>query len=55
MKLVVLTDAKAMDGYGSEHGLSFLIEEDDQRTLFDTGASDLFLRNARQMGGEEWV
>lgn len=52
MKLVVLSDAKAMDGYGSEHGLSFLIEVDDQLTLFDTGASDLFLRNAKKLGIE---
>ncbi|MEN8202087.1 MAG: MBL fold metallo-hydrolase [Bacteroidota bacterium] len=50
MKLVVFSDAKAMDGYGAEHGLSFLIEVDDQQTLFDTGASDLFLLNARKMG-----
>lgn len=50
MKLVVLSEAKAMDGYGFEHGLSFLIQEDDQKILFDTGASDLFLRNAGKMG-----
>lgn len=50
MKLVVLSDAKAMDGYGSEHGLSFLIEVDRRKFLFDTGASDLFLRNAGLMG-----
>lgn len=50
MKLVVLSEAKAMDGYGSEHGLSFLIQEDDQKILFDTGASDLFQRNAQKMG-----
>jgi 7,8-dihydropterin-6-yl-methyl-4-(beta-D-ribofuranosyl)aminobenzene 5'-phosphate synthase len=50
MKLVVLSDAKAMDGYGSEHGLSFLIEVDNQPTLFDTGASDVFLKNARILG-----
>jgi len=50
MKLVVLSDAKAMDGYGSEHGLSFLIEVDHIRILFDTGASDLFIRNAEKIG-----
>ena len=50
MKLVVLSDAKAMDGYGSEHGLSFLIEVDHIRILFDTGTSDLFIRNAEKIG-----
>lgn len=50
MKLVVLSEAKAMDGFGSEHDLSFLIQEDDQKILFDTGASDLFLKNAQKMG-----
>lgn len=50
MKIVVFSEAKAMDGYGSEHGLSFLIQEDDQKILFDTGASDLFLKNAQKMG-----
>jgi len=50
MKLVVLSDAKAMNGYGSEHGLSFFLEVDGQQTLFDTGASDLFLKNARILG-----
>ena len=50
MKLVVLSDAKAMDGYGSEHGLSFLIDVDHIRILFDTGASNLFIRNAEKMG-----
>lgn len=50
MKLVVLSDAKAMLGCEAEHGLSFLIEVDNQRTLFDAGASDVFLKNARVLG-----
>lgn len=49
MKLVVLSDSKAMDGFTSEHGLSFLIEVDQKKILFDTGASDLFLRNAQNL------
>ena len=49
MKLSVLSDAKAVDGYGSEHGLSFLIEVDQKKFLFDTGASDLYLRNAMKL------
>ncbi len=31
----------------AEHGLSLLIEGDNQRILFDTGASDLLVKNAR--------
>ncbi len=50
MRLVVLSDGKALDGYESEHGLSFLLEVDHKKILFDTGASDLFLRNAEKMG-----
>lgn len=35
---------------GTEHGLSVLIEHNGVNILFDTGASDLFLRNAEAMG-----
>ena len=31
----------------AEHGLSLYIETSEHRLLFDTGASDLFIRNAR--------
>lgn len=31
----------------NEHGISFLIESDDKKILFDTGQSDLFLKNAK--------
>ena len=33
----------------NEHGISFYIEKDGHRLLFDTGQSDAFLRNAMQM------
>lgn len=33
----------------NEHGLSFFIEKDDQRILFDTGQSSAFLHNAEQL------
>jgi 7,8-dihydropterin-6-yl-methyl-4-(beta-D-ribofuranosyl)aminobenzene 5'-phosphate synthase len=39
-----------MDGFESEHGLSFLIEVDQKLILFDAGASALFKRNAARMG-----
>jgi len=50
MNLTVLSEVKAMDGFESEHGLSFLIEVDQLRVLFDTGASDLFKHNAARLG-----
>jgi len=31
----------------NEHGISFLIESDGKKILFDTGQSDLFLQNAK--------
>lgn len=50
MKLTVLSEAKAMDGFLSEHGLSFLLDVDQRRILFDTGASDVYIRNAQLLG-----
>ncbi len=37
-------------GLQAEHGLSLLIETEGKSVLFDTGASDLFIRNARLLG-----
>jgi 7,8-dihydropterin-6-yl-methyl-4-(beta-D-ribofuranosyl)aminobenzene 5'-phosphate synthase len=39
-----------MAGFGSEHGLSFLVEKDQKKILFDTGASDLYIKSALKMG-----
>ena len=50
MKITVLTDNKAMEGYKGEWGLSLLIEQGGKRLLLDTGASPLFARNARKIG-----
>lgn len=30
----------------TEHGLSFMIEADDRKIIFDTGQSDILIRNA---------
>ena len=46
MKLTVLTENSAGAKFGAEHGLSYFIEVGDEKILFDTGHSDLFLRNA---------
>lgn len=54
MRLVVLTDNHTyIDQYFlGEPGLSFYIEVDDRKILFDTGYSDVFLRNAQKMNLE---
>lgn len=50
MKISVLTDNAPGAYTAAEHGLSYLIEHDGKRILFDTGQSDLFLKNAGIMG-----
>lgn len=52
MKLTVLVDNNTIiDRYFyAEPGVSYLIECEDSRYLFDTGYSDIFLRNAMKMG-----
>lgn len=50
MKATVLVDNIAANGLAGEWGLSIYIEYDDKRILLDTGASDLFLKNAGEMG-----
>ncbi len=50
MKLTVLTENTAGGRFLAEHGLSYLIEHEDKTILFDTGNTNVFLRNARQLG-----
>lgn len=38
------------DDYGSEHGLSLYIETNSKKILFDVGAGELFLENAKRLG-----
>ena len=49
LRLSVLMENTAADGYACEHGLSFLLESDGAVILFDTGASGTFLDNAARM------
>ena len=50
MKWIVLSDNRAKDpSLQTEHGLSILLETGHHRILLDTGASDVFIRNAKQM------
>ena len=51
MKLTVLSDNRSCDGsLETEHGLSIFLETEKYRILLDTGASDMFIRNAEKMG-----
>ena len=49
MKLTVLTENVANDRFLAEHGLSYLVEHDSARLLFDAGNSDVFLQNAARL------
>jgi len=52
LSLRVLVDNTTLTDryFGGEPGLSFLIETEGKKILFDTGFSDLFLHNAAKMG-----
>lgn len=51
MKWTVLSDNRSCDdALVTEHGLSVLLETEHYQILLDTGASDVFVRNAEQMG-----
>jgi 7,8-dihydropterin-6-yl-methyl-4-(beta-D-ribofuranosyl)aminobenzene 5'-phosphate synthase len=49
MTISILTDNHPGVRTPAEHGLSYLIEFDGKSLLFDTGQSDMFLRNAGKM------
>lgn len=49
MNLTVLTENVAGSRFLAEHGLSYLIELNGDKILFDAGHSDVFLRNAQAM------
>ena len=52
MRLIILTDnTTRIDAYYlGEPGVSYLIEDEGKKILFDTGYSDVYLRNAKDMG-----
>ena len=53
MKITCLlenTAASFATAIGAEHGLSLYVETDNHRILFDMGQTDLFARNARELG-----
>ncbi len=46
----LVEDTTSVPELPPEHGLSFWIEYGDKRILFDTGQSDLLIRNAKALG-----
>ena len=51
MQIHILTnDTARKRGFLAEHGLSVYIEYKSRRLLFDTGQTDVYRRNAEQMG-----
>lgn len=52
MKITSLTENTCKTGLPSEHGLSLYIETEEHTILFDMGQTDLFARNAEQLGAD---
>jgi 7,8-dihydropterin-6-yl-methyl-4-(beta-D-ribofuranosyl)aminobenzene 5'-phosphate synthase len=50
MTITILTDNFPGKNYAAEHGLSYFIEHEGRKLLFDAGQSDLFVKNATAMG-----
>lgn len=51
MKIINLVENTEGSAHcGAEHGLSYYIETKKHRILMDTGASDLFMKNAEKLG-----
>lgn len=51
MKWIVLSDNRSNDSsLLTEHGLSILLQTERHKILLDTGAGDVFIRNAEQLG-----
>jgi 7,8-dihydropterin-6-yl-methyl-4-(beta-D-ribofuranosyl)aminobenzene 5'-phosphate synthase len=50
MKLIVLSDNRTINpNFETEHGLCVYLETENYKCLLDTGASDVFIRNAAKM------
>lgn len=48
--ITVLVDNHASGNLYAEHGLSYFIELEDEKWLFDTGQSSLFIENSKKLG-----
>lgn len=50
MKIKILVENSKFENYEGEHGLSVLVDKDENKYLIDTGASGLFAKNAQLLG-----
>ena len=50
LKISILSDNRALEGFKAEHGLSIFIQHNNTNLLFDTGASSQFINNAVNLG-----
>lgn len=51
MRIVTLVENMTdRQGLFAEHGLSFYLESENKKILFDCGQSDIFLKNAKHLG-----
>ena len=51
MQWTVLSDNRSCNpAFETEHGLSIFLQTDRHKILLDTGASDVFIRNAEVLG-----
>ena len=54
MKFTVLIENSGVEPFQPEHGLSILIEYENEQFLLDAGTTDLFLENAEILGVPLW-
>ena len=53
VKITILNDNRCDDEkLECEHGLSLLIEDGDKKVLFDTGQTDIYLKNAKKLDAD---
>lgn len=50
VNVLVLVENRAFHALGKEHGLALIVESEEIRILFDSGASSLLWRNAEALG-----
>ncbi|MCK4551354.1 MAG: MBL fold metallo-hydrolase [Tenericutes bacterium] len=50
MKISILTNNESRPGFDSEHGLSIFINHPIYKILFDTGYTDVYLKNSDKLG-----
>jgi len=50
MTITILTENYAGSEFLAEHGLSYLVELDGEKILFDAGHTDVFTKNAQKLG-----